>query len=104
MWTVEGSGSIDAKILGKDIVISKVVVREVLRFEDQSHHPTTFVRDKVMKALPRMSYENEYPTVLKKLFPPYWRLLVHVFLLCISENKGGLDQLNQIQSSSMLCW
>ncbi|KAM0063564.1 hypothetical protein Hdeb2414_s0003g00092371 [Helianthus debilis subsp. tardiflorus] len=49
-----------------------------------------------------MSYEGEYPTVLKKLFPPYRRLLVHMFLLCISKNKGGLDQLNQIQTSSMV--
>ncbi|MFS7938503.1 hypothetical protein Hanom_Chr05g00440481 [Helianthus anomalus] len=40
--------------------------------------------------------------VLKKLFPPYWRPLVHVFLLCISENKGGLDQLNQIKTSAMV--
>ncbi|KAF5784606.1 hypothetical protein HanRHA438_Chr10g0430511 [Helianthus annuus] len=55
-----------------------------------------------MKALRKTSYEGEYHTVLKKLFPPYWRLLVHVFLLCISENKGGLDQLTQIQTSAMV--
>ncbi|MFS7938506.1 hypothetical protein Hanom_Chr05g00440511 [Helianthus anomalus] len=55
-----------------------------------------------MKALSKMSYEGDYPTVLKKLFPPYWRPLVHVFLLCISENKGELDQLNQIKTSAMV--
>ncbi|MFS8014319.1 putative v-SNARE, coiled-coil domain-containing protein [Helianthus anomalus] len=98
----EGSGSIDAKIQGKDIVISEAVVREVLKFDDQSHHPTTFGMVKVMKALRKMSYEGDYPTVLKKLFPPYWRLLVHVLLFCLSENKGGLDQLNQIQASAMV--
>ncbi|KAJ0788426.1 hypothetical protein HanPI659440_Chr05g0191551 [Helianthus annuus] len=49
-----------------------------------------------------MSYEGVYPTVLKKLFPPYWRLLVHVFLICIPENKGGLDQLNRIQTCAMV--
>ncbi|KAF5811715.1 putative Longin domain-containing protein [Helianthus annuus] len=98
----EGSGSIDAKIQGKDIVISEAVVREVLKFDDQPHHPTTFGMVKVMKALRKMSYEGDYPTVLKKLFPPYWRLLVHVLLFCLSENKGGLDQLNQIQASAMV--
>ncbi|KAJ0592204.1 hypothetical protein HanRHA438_Chr03g0109761 [Helianthus annuus] len=46
-----------------------------------------------------MSYEWSYPTVLKKLFPPYWRLLVHFFLQCITENKGGFDQLNKTQTS-----
>ncbi|KAJ0501030.1 hypothetical protein HanRHA438_Chr11g0496201 [Helianthus annuus] len=98
----EGAGSIDAKIQGKDIVITKAIVREVLKFEDQTHHPTIFGRDKVIKALRKMSYEGEYPTMLKKLFPPYWRLLVHMLLLCISENKGGLDQLNKIQTSVMV--
>ncbi|KAF5806312.1 hypothetical protein HanXRQr2_Chr05g0219891 [Helianthus annuus] len=98
----EGAGSIDAKIQGKDIIITETIVREVLKFEDQPHYPTSFERDKVMKALRKMSYEGDYPTVLKKLFPSYWRPLVHVFLPCISENKGVLDQLNQIQTSAMV--
>ncbi|KAJ0581189.1 hypothetical protein HanRHA438_Chr04g0177881 [Helianthus annuus] len=87
----EGAGSIEAKVQEKDIVITEVVIHKMLKFGDQTHHPTTIRRDRVVKALRKMSYEGEYPTVLKKLFPPYWRLLVQVFLFCISENKGGLD-------------
>ncbi|KAJ0795666.1 hypothetical protein HanPI659440_Chr04g0153091 [Helianthus annuus] len=49
-----------------------------------------------------MSYEGGYPTVLKKLFPPYWRLLVHLFFQCITENKGGFDQLNKTQTSAIV--
>ncbi|KAF5805321.1 hypothetical protein HanRHA438_Chr05g0217461 [Helianthus annuus] len=49
-----------------------------------------------------MSYEGRYPTVLKKLFPPYWRLLVHFFLQCIAENKGGFDQLNKTQTFAIV--
>ncbi|KAJ0804560.1 hypothetical protein HanPI659440_Chr02g0039421 [Helianthus annuus] len=49
-----------------------------------------------------MSYERGYPTVLKKLFPPYWRLLVHFVLQCIAENKGGWDQLNETQTSAVV--
>ncbi|KAF5756429.1 hypothetical protein HanRHA438_Chr17g0824611 [Helianthus annuus] len=49
-----------------------------------------------------MSYEGAYPTVLKKLFPPYWRLLVHFFLQCIAENKGGFDQLNKTQTCALV--
>ncbi|KAF5803081.1 hypothetical protein HanRHA438_Chr06g0276311 [Helianthus annuus] len=49
-----------------------------------------------------MSYEWGYPTVLKKLFPPYWRLLVHFFLQCIAENKGGFDQINKTQTSAIV--
>ncbi|KAJ0715514.1 hypothetical protein HanPI659440_Chr13g0502051 [Helianthus annuus] len=49
-----------------------------------------------------MGYEGGYPTVLKKLFPPYWRLLVHLFLQCIAENKGGFDQLNKTQTLAIV--
>ncbi|MFS8021363.1 hypothetical protein Hanom_Chr16g01426551 [Helianthus anomalus] len=49
-----------------------------------------------------MSYEGGYPTVLKKLFPPCWRLLVHFFLHCIIENKGGFDQLKKTQTSAIV--
>ncbi|KAJ0636661.1 hypothetical protein HanOQP8_Chr17g0664561 [Helianthus annuus] len=49
-----------------------------------------------------MSYEGGYPVVLKKLFPPYWRLLVHFFLQCVAENKGGWDQLNKTQTSAVV--
>ncbi|KAJ0692388.1 hypothetical protein HanPI659440_Chr15g0585361 [Helianthus annuus] len=49
-----------------------------------------------------MSYEGGYPNVLKKLFPPYRRLLVHFFLQCIAENKGGWDQLNKTQTSAFV--
>ncbi|MFS7986128.1 hypothetical protein Hanom_Chr11g01006751 [Helianthus anomalus] len=28
---------------------------------------------------------------------PYWRLLMHMFLMCLYENRGGNDQLNQVQ-------
>ncbi|MFS7984985.1 hypothetical protein Hanom_Chr11g00993041 [Helianthus anomalus] len=97
-----GAGSVDAKIQGKDIIITEAIDREVLKFVDPTHYLTTFGRDKVMKDLQRISYDGEYPTMLKKLFPPYYRLLVHMFLLCISKNKGDLDQLNQIQTSVMV--
>ncbi|KAF5809327.1 hypothetical protein HanRHA438_Chr04g0165961 [Helianthus annuus] len=98
----EGAGLIEAKIQEKEIVIAEAVIREVLKFDDQTDHPTSFGRDRVVKALRRMSYEGEDPTVLKKLFPSYWGLFVHVFLLYIYETKGGLDQLNQVQTCTLV--
>ncbi|KAJ0441473.1 hypothetical protein HanIR_Chr16g0798141 [Helianthus annuus] len=78
------------------------MVREVLKFGDQPHFPTSFEQSRVLPALQRISYEGGYPTVLKKLFPPYWRLLVHIFLQCIAENKGGFDQLNKTQAYTLV--
>ncbi|KAM0070865.1 hypothetical protein Hdeb2414_s0001g00018211 [Helianthus debilis subsp. tardiflorus] len=77
-------------------------MREVLRLGDQPHHPTSYNQTRVLTALRRMRYEGSYPTVLKKLFPPYWRLLVHFFLQCIAGNKGGFNQLNKTQTSAIV--
>ncbi|MFS7968428.1 hypothetical protein Hanom_Chr09g00797331 [Helianthus anomalus] len=94
--------SIEAKVQGNDIIITKAIVQEVFKFEDQQNHPTTLGRERVIKDLRRMSYEGDYPMVLKKLFPPYWRLLVHLSYYVFQRNKGGLDQLNQTQMSAMV--
>ncbi|MFS7935144.1 hypothetical protein Hanom_Chr05g00400001 [Helianthus anomalus] len=57
---------------------------------------------RVQAALRRMCYEGGYPTILKKLFSPYWRLSAHFFLQCIAENKGRWDQLNKTQTSTIM--
>ncbi|MFS7918565.1 hypothetical protein Hanom_Chr03g00202661 [Helianthus anomalus] len=41
-----------------------------------------------MEVLNKMSYEGSYPPTTKKLLNPYWRFLTHVYLVCISGNKG----------------
>ncbi|MFS7964179.1 hypothetical protein Hanom_Chr08g00747161 [Helianthus anomalus] len=75
-----GVGSIEAEVQKKEIITTEPIVQEVLKFGDYPNHPTSYEQDRVVQALHRMSYEEAYPTVLKKLFPPYWRLLVHIFL------------------------
>ena len=49
-----------------------------------------------------MSYEGTYPSTLKKLLNPYWRLLFHVFVSCFSGRKGGLDGIPQKDSSAIV--
>ncbi|MFS7953170.1 hypothetical protein Hanom_Chr07g00615421 [Helianthus anomalus] len=98
----EGAGTIEATVQKTKIIVSEAIVREVLRLGNQPHHPTSYNQTRVLAALCRMSYEGSCPTVLKKLFPPYWRLLVHFFLQCIAENKGGFDQLNKTQTSAIV--
>ncbi|KAJ0951391.1 hypothetical protein HanPSC8_Chr02g0059411 [Helianthus annuus] len=98
----QGAGSIEATMQKIKIIVTEPIIQEVLRLGDQPHHPTSYDQARVLAALQRMSYEGGYPTVLKKLFPPYWRLLVHFFLQCIAENKGGFDQLNKTQTSAIV--
>ncbi|MFS8034475.1 hypothetical protein Hanom_Chr17g01581541 [Helianthus anomalus] len=73
----QGAGPIEATVQKTKIIASEVIIREVLRLGDQPHHPTLYDQSRVQAALIRMSYECGYPTVLKKLFPPYWRLLLN---------------------------
>ncbi|KAM0005127.1 hypothetical protein Hdeb2414_s0219g00837391 [Helianthus debilis subsp. tardiflorus] len=98
----QGAGSIEATVQKTKIIMTEAIIREVLRLGDQPHHPTSYDQAIVLAALQRMSYEGGYPTVLKKLFPPYWGLLVHFFLQCIAENKGGFDQVNKTQTSAIV--
>ncbi|KAF5773901.1 hypothetical protein HanRHA438_Chr13g0604701 [Helianthus annuus] len=97
-----GAGAIEAMVQKKEVIVTDVVIHEVLKFRDQPHFPTSFEQSRVLAALRRMSYERSYPTVLKKLFLPYWRLLVHIFLQCIAENMGGYDQLNKTQTCALV--
>ncbi|KAM0024496.1 hypothetical protein Hdeb2414_s0022g00616421 [Helianthus debilis subsp. tardiflorus] len=40
---------------------------------------------------------------MKKFVHPYWRLLIHMFMLCMTENRGGTDHLSITQSSTFVC-
>ncbi|KAJ0625990.1 hypothetical protein HanPSC8_Chr01g0008381 [Helianthus annuus] len=40
---------------------------------------------------------------MKKFVHPYWRLLMHMFMMCMTENRGGTDQLSITQSAAFLC-
>ncbi|MFS7967192.1 hypothetical protein Hanom_Chr09g00782931 [Helianthus anomalus] len=55
-----------------------------------------------MPVLERMSYEGTYPPTAKKLLHPYWRFLPHVYLVCISGNKSGIDSLTIRQTSGVV--
>ncbi|CAI9303329.1 unnamed protein product [Lactuca saligna] len=42
-----------------------------------------------------MCYEGTYHPTIKKLLPPFWRLLAHYFVIFISRRKGGSDEISQ---------
>ncbi|KAJ0788166.1 hypothetical protein HanPI659440_Chr05g0188501 [Helianthus annuus] len=56
-----------------------------------------------MDVLEKMSYEGACPPpTIKKLLHPYWRFLAHIYLVCISGNKSGLDKLTLKQTSGVV--
>ncbi|MFS7916879.1 hypothetical protein Hanom_Chr03g00182551 [Helianthus anomalus] len=79
------------------------MIREVLQFNDQETDPIELPAGTVEAILPLLSYEGKYPSLVKKFVHPYWRLLVHMFIICMTENRGGTDQLNITQSAALVC-
>ncbi|MFS7993368.1 hypothetical protein Hanom_Chr12g01093221 [Helianthus anomalus] len=74
----------------------------MLLFGDAEDDPVEHENEIVVKVLDKMSYEGSYPPTTKKLLHPYWRLLVHMYLVCISGNKSGIDTLTIRQSSGLV--
>ncbi|MFS7944814.1 hypothetical protein Hanom_Chr06g00516661 [Helianthus anomalus] len=99
----EGKGALIAEIEKKSIVVTEQMIREVLQFNDQETDPIELPAGTVEAIFPRLSYEGKFPPLVKKFVHPYWRLLIHMFILCMTENRGGTDQLNITQSAAFTC-
>nr|KAJ0200409.1 hypothetical protein LSAT_V11C600322290 [Lactuca sativa] len=89
----DGASTIGSMVKGTRVIISKQVTREVLKFGDASAFPIEYSFDQVKEVLEKMCYDETYPPIIKKLLPPYWRLLAHYFVICISGRKGGSDEI-----------
>ncbi|MFS7986685.1 hypothetical protein Hanom_Chr11g01013211 [Helianthus anomalus] len=99
----KGDSVIRSKVWGTEVSISEQDIRDVLLFGDAADDPIEYSKEKVMEVLGKMSYEGETPPpTIKKLLHPYWRLLAHIYLLCISGNKNGLDKLTLKQTSAVV--
>ncbi|KAM0012166.1 hypothetical protein Hdeb2414_s0055g00756201 [Helianthus debilis subsp. tardiflorus] len=94
---------IKSKVRGTKVLVSEQDIRNVLLFGDAADDPTKYSKEKVMEILVKMSYEGAVPPpTIKKLLHPYWRLLGHIYLVCISGNKSGLDKLTLNQTSAVV--
>ncbi|KAJ0587465.1 hypothetical protein HanIR_Chr04g0163511 [Helianthus annuus] len=100
---VEGKGAIVAEIQEMKVIVTEQMIREALKFNDQETDPIELPAGTVEAILPRLSYEGKFPPLIKKFVHPYWRLLLHMFLVCMTENRGGIDQLNTTQSAALIC-
>ncbi|KAL9999536.1 hypothetical protein Hdeb2414_s0474g00901251 [Helianthus debilis subsp. tardiflorus] len=100
---IEGKGAIAAEIDGTKIIVTEQIIRDVLKFNDQETDPIELAAGTIEAILPRLSYEGKFPPLVKKFVHPYWRLLLHMFLLCMTENRGGIDQLNTTQTAALIC-
>ncbi|KAL8199668.1 hypothetical protein R6Q57_013236 [Mikania cordata] len=52
--------------------------------------------------LSKMGYEGVYLMLQKKILIPSWRYIPHLFMVCMSGNKGSFDMLNKEQTSAFV--
>ncbi|KAL7602750.1 hypothetical protein Lser_V15G16330 [Lactuca serriola] len=85
---------IEALVKGCKIIVTEQIIRDVLNIDDQSSFPTEIELDQAQELLSNMGYEGDFPPTLKRLLPPYWRFLAHVFVSCISGRRSGADEIS----------
>ncbi|KAF5807011.1 hypothetical protein HanRHA438_Chr05g0237861 [Helianthus annuus] len=99
----KGDAIIKSKVQKKEVSITDQDICEVLLFGDDANDLVKYAKEKVMEVLTKVSYEGACPPpMIKKLLHLYWRFLAHVYLVCISGNKSGLDKLTLSQTSGVV--
>nr|KAJ0208324.1 hypothetical protein LSAT_V11C500263370 [Lactuca sativa] len=84
--------SVEATVNARKISVTKKVIHEVLWINDNFGFPV-FVR---------LGYEGVFPPTIKKLLPPYWRFLAHVFVSCISGRRAGADEISLLNTGAIV--
>lgn len=85
---------VEADVKGCKFVIIEQSIRDALLIDDQSTFPTEIVVDVAQEILDKMGYEGKFPPTIKKLLPPYWRFLAHIYVTCISGRRTGADEIS----------
>nr|KAJ0193478.1 hypothetical protein LSAT_V11C800389040 [Lactuca sativa] len=90
----DGAVIVEAVVKGCKIEITEQFIREALLIDDQPGFPIEIGIEDVQKILKKMGYENNFPPTVKKLLPPYWRFLAHVYVSCIFGRRSGADEIS----------
>ncbi|KAL7603502.1 hypothetical protein Lser_V15G16589 [Lactuca serriola] len=85
---------IEAMVQNCKIKISKKYIRDTLLILDEFDYPTEAEAEEIPRILDKMGYEGSYPPTVKKLLPPHWRFLAHVFISCMSGRRSGADEIS----------
>ncbi|CAI9284612.1 unnamed protein product [Lactuca saligna] len=48
----------------------------------------------IEKILEHMGYKGTFPPTVKRLLPPCWKLLAHVFVSCVSGRRSGANEIS----------
>ncbi|CAI9300213.1 unnamed protein product [Lactuca saligna] len=78
----------------KKILVTESIIRESLQIEDRPKYPMEIDIQQIEEILEHKGYEGNFPPTIKKFLPPCWKLLVHVFVSCISGRRSGANKIS----------
>ena len=84
---------LEATIQGKKILITEHVIRESLQINDRPEFSMEIDLEQTQEVLDHMGYEGSFPPTIKKLLPPCWKYLAHVFVSCISGRRSSPNEI-----------
>lgn len=85
--------SIRATVLGQEVIITEQNIRRVLGFNDAPDQRIEFGQELIYGCFRRMGYRRvlNQKKFNKINLPPIYRFLVHTYVSCLSNRKGGHD-------------
>ncbi|CAI9277306.1 unnamed protein product [Lactuca saligna] len=89
-----GEKFLETTIEDKRILVRESIIRESLQIEDRPEYLMEIEVHQSEKVLEHMGYEGTFPPTIKKLFPPCWRVLAHVFVSCVSSRRSGANEIS----------
>ncbi|CAI9298701.1 unnamed protein product [Lactuca saligna] len=85
---------IEATIKGKKVQVSESIIRESLQIDDISEYSMEINVHQTQDVIDHMGYEETFPPTIKKLLPPCWKYLAHVFVSCISGRRFCANEIS----------
>ncbi|CAI9269367.1 unnamed protein product [Lactuca saligna] len=90
----QGDKFVEATIEEKKIQVTESIIRESLQISDKPEYTMEIDIHQTQDDLEHMGYEGTFPPTIKKLLPPCWKYLAHVFVSCISSRRSGGNEIS----------
>ncbi|CAI9300246.1 unnamed protein product [Lactuca saligna] len=96
-----GEKFLETTIKEKRILVTESIIRESLQIEDRPEYLMEIEVHQIEKVLEHMGYKGTFPPTIKKMLPPCWKLLAHVFVSCVSGWRSGANEISLANSGAI---
>nr|KAJ0226544.1 hypothetical protein LSAT_V11C100003850 [Lactuca sativa] len=98
----QGDKFVEATIEEKKIQVTESIIRESLQISDRPEYTMEIDIHQTQDVMEHMGYEGTFPPTIKKLLPPCWKYLAHVFVSCISGRRSGANGISLANTGAIV--